>query len=72
MGKVTAEYRSKYSIFGDGTFPIHDKSDAADALGLRGHAGSKERRRKIIRAAARYVPKAAKKALEDDKKKGLV
>ena len=69
---MDAAYREKYSIFGDKTYPIHSKQDAIDALGLRGHAGNKERRRKIIRVAARWAPQAAAKALKEDKAKGLV
>lgn len=72
MAKVTAEDRKKHSATGDGRFPIKNKAQAMSALRLRGHAKSKAERRAIIRRAARYAPEAAKKALEADKKKGLV
>lgn len=72
MAKVTKEDRERHSATGDGRFPIKNKAQAMSALRLRGHAKSKAERRAIIRRAARYAPEAAKKALEADKKKGLV
>jgi len=70
--KVTSDDREKHSATGDGRFPIATKQQAISDLRLRGHARSKEERRAIIRRAARFVPAMAKKALEDDKEKGLV
>ena len=70
--KVTAEDREKHSATHDGRFPIKNKSQARSALRLRGHAGSKEARRAIIRRAAKFLPAAAHAAMEADKKAGKV
>jgi hypothetical protein len=72
MTKVTAEDREKGSATGDGRFPITNKAQAMSALRLRGHNTSKAQRQAIIRRAARYVPAAAKAALESDKKAGAI
>lgn len=67
--------RKKHATFkenGKGKFPIANKSDAKDALGLRGHGTTKQQRRKVINKAAKYAPEAAKKAREQDKKKGKI
>jgi len=70
--KVTAEDRKKHATLSEGRFPIKNKAQAVSALKLRGHARNKAERRKIISRAARYVPEMAKRALAEDKKKGLV
>lgn len=66
---VSADDRKKYAVGPQGSFPIKNRSQARSALRLRGHA-SPALRRKIIRVAARYLPKAAAKAREEDKKRG--
>jgi hypothetical protein len=70
--KVTAEDRKEHSATGDGRFPIKNKSQARSALRLRGHAGSKDARRAVIRRAAKFLPAAAKAAWEEDKKAGKI
>lgn len=70
--RVTKEDREKYSAVGGGRFPIKNAAQAASALKLRGHARNKEERRAIIRRAAKFLPGAAKKAWEADKKAGLI
>jgi hypothetical protein len=70
--KVTKEDRAEHSATGDGRFPIATRAQAASALKLRGHAKNKAERRAIIRRAAKFLPEAARNALEEDKKKGLV
>lgn len=70
--KVTAEDRKKHSAVGGGRFPIFNKATARSAIRLRGHANGKEERRKILNRAAQYLPDMAKKAREEDKKKGLI
>lgn len=70
--KVTAEDRKEHSAVGGGRFPIATKQQAISALKLRGHAHNKSERRAIIRRAAKFVPAMAAKALEADKKAGLV
>ena len=70
--KVTAEDREKYAVGDHGDYPIKNKAQAASALKLRGHAKDKALRRSIIRRAAKFLPVAAKKAWEEDKKKGLI
>jgi hypothetical protein len=70
--KVTAEDREQHSATGDGRFPIATRAQAVSALKLRGHAKSKEERRAIIRRVAKFVPEAARKAWEADRKAGLI
>jgi hypothetical protein len=70
--KVTAEDRKKHATLSGGRFPIKNKSQASSALKLRGHAKSKSERRSIIRRAAKFIPGAAKKALEADRKAGKI
>ena len=72
MAKTTAKYREKNATLDEGRFPIADKAHALSALKLRGHAKNKAERRKIIRRAAKFAPKAAAEALAIDKEKGLV
>jgi hypothetical protein len=71
-GNVTAKARRKYGK-GKGPkgkrFPIFDKKSARSALRLRGHARSAAERSSIIRRAARYLPGAARKAREADRKR---
>jgi hypothetical protein len=67
-GNVTQAAREKYATVGDDKFPIFDKKSAESAIDLRGHA-PKADRAKIINKAAKYAPKAAKKAREEDKEK---
>jgi len=69
---ISAEQRKKYAVLSGGRFPIFNTATAKSALRLRGHAKNKEERRKIINAAARYLPQAAKAAREEDRKKGLI
>jgi len=70
--KVTAEDREKHSATGDGRFPIKNASQARSAIRLRGHAKSKGERRAILRRAAKYLPEMARKAMEEDRSKGLI
>jgi hypothetical protein len=70
-GNVTAEARRKYGTDGE-RFPIFDRKSAISALRLRGHAGSKALRRRIIERAARYAPEEARKAREADRKAGKI
>ncbi len=69
---MDAAYRHKHAVLSDDRFPIGSRQDALDALRLRGHTKNKAERRKVIRAAAKYVPKAAASALKADQAKGLV
>lgn len=70
--KVTAEDRKEHSATKDGRFPIKNKSQARSALRLRGHAGSKEARRAVIRRAGKFLPVQARQAMEADKKAGKI
>jgi hypothetical protein len=72
MAKVTAEDREKHAAVSGGRFPVTNKAQAASALKLRGHTKNKAERRAVIRAAAKYLPEAARKALEADRKAGLL
>ena len=67
-GNITQAAREKYATVGKDKFPIFDKKSAEAAIDLRGHA-PKADRAKIINKAAKYAPKAAKKAREEDEKK---
>lgn len=67
-GNITQAAREKYATVGKDKFPIFDKKSALAALDLRGHAPEGDRA-KIINKAAKYAPKAAKKAREADKEK---
>lgn len=66
-GGPSAKTREKTAALSGGRFPIFDEKSAASALKLRGHAGSKESRSKVIRKAARFLPAAAKAAKQADK-----
>lgn len=70
--RVTKEDRAKHSAVGGGRFPVATKQQAISALKLRGKSRSKEERRKIIRAAMKFVPAMAHKAWLEDKKAGLI
>jgi hypothetical protein len=70
--KVTAADREQHSATGDRRFPIATQAQAISALKLRGHARDKDERRAIIRRAAKFVPEAARKAWEADRKAGLI
>ena len=72
MAKVTAEDREKHAALSKGRFPVTNKAQASSALKLRGHTKSKAERRAVIRAAAKFLPAAAAKALSDDRKAGLL
>jgi len=72
MAKVTAEDREKHAAVSGGRFPVTNKAQASSALKLRGHTKSKAERRAVIRAAAKFLPEAASRALEEDKAKGLL
>ena len=48
-------------------FPVADKRSALAALRLRGHTKNPKERKRVIAAAARYAPAAAKAAREADK-----
>ena len=67
-GNITQAAREKYATVGKDKFPIFDKKSAEAAIDLRGHASEADRA-KIINKAAKYAPKAAKKAREADKEK---
>jgi hypothetical protein len=70
--KVTTEDREKHATLSEGRFPIKNASQARSALKLRGHTKNKAERRAVIRRAAKFLPDAAKAALESDKKAGLL
>jgi len=70
--KVTQSDREKFSATHDERFPIKNRSQADSALRLRGKNTTKAQRRAIIRRAAKFLPAAAKKAWEQDKKEGLI
>lgn len=77
MAKKTDKksYRKKHATYtknGEHKFPIGSRSDAMDALKLRGHASTKQQRRQVINKAKKYAPEAARKAMKQDKKKGLI
>ena len=67
-GNVKAESRKEKATLSGGRFPIGDKRSALAALKLRGHAKTPEERARIISAAAKFAPEAAKKAREEDRK----
>jgi len=71
-GTLTAEDREKHATLSEGRFPIKNASQARSALKLRGHTKNKAERRAVIRRAAKFLPDAAKAALESDKKAGLL
>jgi len=71
-GNVTSTARKKKAVLSKGRYPIFDKKSAASAIKLRGHTNSKSERKTIINKAAKYQPTLAKKAREQDKKKGLI
>jgi hypothetical protein len=63
----------EYSIFGDGRYPIFNKTTARNALLLRGRGNlSKKKRLYLIEVASKYVPQEACKALISDIKKKKV
>ena len=66
-GAPSEEARDDHATLSGGRFPIFDKKSAESAIKLRGHNTSSEERKKIINAAAKYAPDAAKKAREEDK-----
>tara|TARA_R100000664_G_C2717543_1_gene112102 strand:+ start:158 stop:448 length:291 start_codon:yes stop_codon:yes gene_type:complete len=66
-GDPSAEAREDHAVLSGGRFPIFDKKSAESAIKLRGHNTSAAERKKIIDAAAKYAPEAAKKAREEDK-----
>tara|TARA_Y100001963_G_scaffold105874_1_gene146248 strand:- start:625 stop:915 length:291 start_codon:yes stop_codon:yes gene_type:complete len=66
-GSPSAEAREDHAVLSGGRFPIFDKKSAQSAIKLRGHNTSGAERKKIIDAAAKYAPEAAKKAREEDK-----
>jgi len=70
--KVTAEDRKEHAVGDHGDFPIKNEAQARSALRMRGHAGTKALRRKIIRRAAHFLPAAAKAAWEKDRASGAI
>tara|TARA_R110002020_G_scaffold1170_1_gene5754 strand:+ start:3022 stop:3354 length:333 start_codon:yes stop_codon:yes gene_type:complete len=68
-GNITAGTRDKTATLSDSRFPIFDAKSASSALKLRGNGTTPEERAKIIRKASKYLPEAAKKAKEEDKRK---
>lgn len=76
-GEPNAEYRARYSILGDGRFPVApgDNERGRAALALRGNGTTKSERKRIIQAVAARCPelsRAAQEALEEDKRKGSI
>jgi hypothetical protein len=71
-GAPSAEARDKKAVLSGGRFPIGDRKSALAALKLRGRAKSKDERRKIINAAARWAPAEAKAARQADEKDGSI
>jgi len=68
-GSPSADAREDHATLSGGRFPIFDKKSAESAIKLRGHNTTSAERKKIINAAAKYAPEAAKKAREEDKEK---
>ena len=68
-GSPTEKSRDDHAVLSGGRFPIFDKKSAESAIKLRGHNTTSAERKKIINAAAKYAPDAAKKAREEDKEK---
>lgn len=68
-GAPKAETRERHAVLSDGRFPIWDKKSAIAALGLRGNGTTEAERKKIIDAAAEFVPEEAQAAREADKEK---
>ena len=66
-GAPSEEARDDHAVLSGGRFPIFDKKSAEAAIKLRGHNTTSAERAKIINAAAKYAPEAAKKAREEDK-----
>lgn len=66
-GDPSEEARDDHAVLSGGRFPIFDKKSAEAAIKLRGHNTTSAERAKIINAAAKYAPEAAKKAREEDK-----
>jgi len=66
-GAVQAESREKHASLSGERFPVADKRSALAALRLRGHTKNPKERKRVIAAAARYAPAAAKAAREADK-----
>ena len=69
---VSAEQRQKHAVLSDNRFPIFNSSTARSALKLRGHTKNKVERRKVIRAAAKFMPEMARRAWEKDKRAELI
>ncbi len=69
---VTADDRREHAVLSGGRFPIFNKSTASSAIRLRSHAKTPAERRKVIRAAAKFLPEMARRAWEADKNEGLI
>ncbi len=70
--QVTEDDREKHSATHDGRFPINSRAQARSALRLRGQGTTKEQRRSIINRAAKFLPAAAQRAREADRKAGKI
>jgi hypothetical protein len=61
-GAVQAESREKHASLSGERFPVADRRSALAALRLRGHTKNPKERKRVIAAAVRYAPAAAKAA----------
>ena len=69
---VNVEQRQEHAVLSGNRFPIFNGSTARNALKLRGHTKNKVERRKVIRAAAKFMPEMARRAWEKDKDAGFI
>ena len=64
--------REHHSATHDGRFPINSRAEARSALRLRGQHTTKAQRLSIINRAAKFLPAAAKRARDADRKAGKI
>lgn len=64
-GAPTAYARQKYSVFGDGTYPVWDKESALAAIDLRGRLTASQQK-KLLRVCKKYAPDEAQAAMDKD------
>jgi len=65
-GSPSADARDKHAVLSDGRFPIFDRDSALAAIKLRGRGTTRAERKKILTAAAKYAPKEAAAARQED------
>jgi len=76
-GEPNAEYRKRWAILSNGRFPVApgDVKRGLAAIRLRGRNTTKAERKRILIVVARRVPslaKIARRALESDRRQGLI